>query len=193
MMKLFFVACLVAVCSANPPAPKVAESFCGGGEIEFHQSEKTDIGKFDICRDQVKQMEVQAAMYQDPDMFFGSLLRYDSMTSHMAYYLRGNGKDEPRCAPEMRNVTSTLPPFFDWLQFATYEGQEKVREMSYDHWGLTIADIRLELFVSPGNPNVPVYYNRKEAEDFVHYSFMSFNATAPDPKVFDIPSQCKGP
>ncbi len=44
-MKLFFVACLVAVCSANPPTPKVAESFCGDGEIEFHQSEKTDIGK----------------------------------------------------------------------------------------------------------------------------------------------------
>ncbi len=52
-----------------------------------------------------------------------------------------NGKDEPRCAPEMRNVTSTLPPFFDWLQFATYEGQEKVREMSYDHWGLTVSGL----------------------------------------------------
>ncbi len=47
---------------------------------------------------------------------------------------------EEHCAPESRNVTSTLPPFFDWAKYATYEGQPKVREMNYDLWGLTVSD-----------------------------------------------------
>ena len=45
MMKLLLLACLVAVCSAAPPVPKVAETFCADGEIEFHGSERTLFGK----------------------------------------------------------------------------------------------------------------------------------------------------
>ncbi len=45
-----------------------------------------------------------------------------------------------RCVPESRNVTSKLPPFFDWLKLATYEGQKKIKEMNYDFWGLTVSD-----------------------------------------------------
>ena len=45
-MKLLIVACLIAVCAAQaPPVPMIAESFCGTGEIEFHQAEQTLFGK----------------------------------------------------------------------------------------------------------------------------------------------------
>ncbi len=54
-----------------------------------------------------------------------------------------------------------------------------------------VADVRFELAVAPGNPNVPVYYNRKEAEDFVQYNFGSFNATTPDPSAFELPKACQ--
>ncbi len=46
-MKLLLLACLVAVCSAAPSVPEVAETFCADGEIEFHTSERTLIGKCD--------------------------------------------------------------------------------------------------------------------------------------------------
>ncbi len=120
-MKLLFLACMIAVCSAIPPVPNVAETFCGDGEIEFHETEVTAIGECKsyisnymfcidscyeylsatciiicsytvmMCRDEVKQMEVQDAKYDDKDMHNRrqSLLRYDSTTSHMAYYIRG--------------------------------------------------------------------------------------------------------
>ena len=48
-MKLLIVACLIAVCTAQmPPVPMIADSFCGSGEIEFHQPEVTLFGK---CED----------------------------------------------------------------------------------------------------------------------------------------------
>ena len=43
------------------------------------------------------------------------------------------------CIAEERNVTSKLPPFFDWVKLATYEGQRKIREIEYDYWGLTVS------------------------------------------------------
>ena len=59
---------------------------------------------------------------------------------------------------------------------------------------MQVADVRFELAVAPGTPNVPVFYNRISVEDFVFYSFKSFNATTPsDPKVFDVPPVCKEP
>ena len=115
-------------------------------------------------------MEVQDAKYDDKDMHNRrqSLLRYDSTTSHMAYYIRGyacmharsiaqisallslcnyfialhffcreEGKEH--CAPMMRNLTFPLPSFFSWVKVANYEGQRKVREMSYDVWALTVS------------------------------------------------------
>ena len=54
-----------------------------------------------------------------------------------------------------------------------------------------VGDVRFELAVSKTTPTAPSFYNRKEAEDFVHYTFMSFNATAPDSKTFDIPKACQ--
>ncbi len=53
-----------------------------------------------------------------------------------------------------------------------------------------IADVRLELAVLPGS-NDPAYYNRKGVENFMQYSFNSFNATTPDPSVFEIPKPCQ--
>ncbi len=73
---------------------------------------------------------------------------------------------------------------------ARKSGDQFVFTKMYLLYLMQIADVRFELYVAPGTPNVPVYYNRKEAEDFVHYSFMSFNATTPDPMVFDIPAAC---
>ena len=43
------------------------------------------------------------------------------------------------CIYDERNVTSKLPPFFDWLKLATYEGQRIIREIKYDFWGLTVS------------------------------------------------------
>ncbi len=45
------------------------------------------------------------------------------------------------CAPMMVNVTTSLPPFFDWVKLANYEGQPKIRERSYDRWGLSVRAI----------------------------------------------------
>ena len=42
-----------------------------------------------ICRDQMKQMELQKAEYEDTNDVVESLLRYDMTQSHMAYYIRG--------------------------------------------------------------------------------------------------------
>ncbi len=39
----------------------------------------------------------------------------------------------------MRNLTFSLPSFFAWVKVANYEGQRKVREMSYDVWALTVS------------------------------------------------------
>ena len=58
-------------------------------------------------------------------------------------------------------------------------------------FNLKVADVRFELYVSTTNPNVPVYYNRKEAEDFIQYSFEEFDGSAPNATVFAIPPPCK--
>ena len=42
-----------------------------------------------ICRDQVKQMELEKAQYEDTNDIVESLLRYDLPTEHRAYYIRG--------------------------------------------------------------------------------------------------------
>ncbi len=54
-----------------------------------------------------------------------------------------------------------------------------------------VANVRFELAVAPDNPNVPVYYNRKEAENFVKYTIASFNAATPDPSAFELPKACQ--
>lgn len=55
---------------------------------------------------------------------------------------------------------------------------------------IQVADVRFELAVLPGS-NDPAYFNRKAVENFVQYSFTSFNATTPDSSVFDIPKSCQ--
>ena len=42
-----------------------------------------------ICRDQVKQMEVEGAQYEQTKDVVATLLRYDMTPNHMAYYVRG--------------------------------------------------------------------------------------------------------
>ena len=58
---------------------------------------------------------------------------------------------------------------------------------------LKVADVRFELAVALTDPNVPVYYNRKEAEDFVQYNFRSFFPLVPNYDVFEVPDECKEP
>ena len=42
-----------------------------------------------MCRDYVSQKEMEMGMYEQANLTIESLLRYDSKTSHMAYYIRG--------------------------------------------------------------------------------------------------------
>jgi len=44
-MQLIVIALLVAVCSAIPPVPKIPETFCASGEVEYHAAESTEIGE----------------------------------------------------------------------------------------------------------------------------------------------------
>jgi len=50
--------------------------------------------------------------------------------------------------------------------------------------------VRVELAISQDDPNTPVAFNREDPENFMRYSFKSFNATTPKPEVFDIPKEC---
>ena len=47
-MKLLLVACLVAVCSAAPPVPNIAQAFCGSGDYKSGDYKSGD-SKFGKC------------------------------------------------------------------------------------------------------------------------------------------------
>ncbi len=58
---------------------------------------------------------------------------------HLLFRVFSEGMAPEDCIAEKRNVTSKLPPFFEWVKIATYEGQRKIRERSYDLWGLSVS------------------------------------------------------
>ncbi|MCG8625444.1 MAG: hypothetical protein MJE68_26035 [Proteobacteria bacterium] len=47
------------------------------------------------------------------------------------------------------------------------------------------------MILEQGDTSTPLYYNRKSAEEFVLINIQNFSTKAPDPKVFDIPPECK--
>ena len=56
---------------------------------------------------------------------------------------------------------------------------------------LQIADVRFEVGVDKEIPNVPAFYNRLSAEDFVNFQFQMFNGTTPSSSYFVVPGACE--
>ena len=53
-----------------------------------------------------------------------------------------------------------------------------------------VADVRFEVGVDKETPNVPTFFNRLSAEDFVNFQFIQFNGTTPSSSYFVVPSAC---
>ena len=128
--------------------------------------------------------------------------------SKLIHFNRTVGQEH--CIVEESN--GQLAGFFDWVKPATYEGQKKYHEISYDLWGYTVrriivfactgnihnslslslslsqlADIRYEVAVKG---STPVLFNRYTAEYFVLFSIGNFNATTPPADMFAAPKEC---
>ena len=48
--------------------------------------------------------------------------------------------DHPHCLVEERKFTG-MPEYWVWLQYANYEGVDRVREVDYDLWAINVSFI----------------------------------------------------
>ena len=116
------------------------------------------------------------------------------------------------CEPIKR--TGTLPPYWGWVQNATYAGKMKQKSMVLDKWEysvsrcilfrwwsqtcsitslLSISQVggtRLEVGVSDSDPNTPHYFGRRMSTEVIKFEILIFNATAPSASIFNVPSEC---
>ena len=189
MLKLAVFVCLVVLCAAQTPTrPNIPETFISQSNVDLHRgASETLFGKGSIGRDMSTNEGMELTMFVDADknnLTFEFLERYDK---GMEYIIR-NENDDNHCEPIKR--TGSLPPYWGWVQQATYVGKMMQKHVELDKWEFSAGGTRLEVGVSESDPNTPHYFARRMPTEVIMFEILIFNATAPSASIFNVPSEC---
>lgn len=127
----------------------------------------------------------------------------------MMFLLYACSGEQRHC--EVRKVNSTtLPPYWEWVQHAKYMGKIEKGGMTLDIWGYHVSNLcmriakRLKLwflFQGPGifidllvestSVNIPCFLNASLGSGIRKVFFIDFTATTPPESDFTIPEICQ--
>lgn len=180
-------AVLVAALAAT--RPNIPEIFIGAVDVESHDrrdGNKVIYGEGYIAHNQ---KENKGAEEYDlhPEKYHNF---------HVLTLQRGDLNKEFQLSSEdrrdchSRDIATTLVPPFAWVANATFRGTVKHHEVELDAWEATFGGVRLLIGVAHEDANRPVVFERESIGEFTRFFFREFNATRPDDKDFEVPSEC---
>jgi len=89
-----------------------------------------------------------------------------------------------------RSVKPPMPTHWQWLNQATYAGNETIDGHLFDMWTQKEATRQRTLTVARTTPNTPVYLKTENSTHVMILHFEEFHTRQADPKWFEVPSIC---
>lgn len=171
----------------DPTRPDVAETFIAATDIERHERGRAVFGEGFFAHNQPAQKA--AERYDLHPEKFHNIHVLDLQRGDIHEEFSINSDNEKDC--HKRNMTSPVYPVFEWVSHAHYRGEVKHHEVTLQAWELREGSSRLLLGVHPNDVNTPVIFERESTGGLTRVFFREFNATTPDDKFFEIPSECQ--
>jgi len=181
-MKILLLVLFLAVVYAQT-RPRIPEIFVAQVRVIYETKESGRVeGEGAWAANQPNGTAVEHFRFEQTHITEYLLQRYDLGVDYRV-------ENETRCF--RYTVEGKLPPYWDWINNATFAGRSVIDRQSVDVWEQKTGYSSLTIAVLSGDVNHPVAYWRVNPQRNSTIFFAQFNARTPSPFYFTVPEECR--